>query len=130
MIRLFAELLVHYPGDAVRLRLTIAVIALFFVSISVSTLAYFLITPRYMADFTPFLALLAVIGSLSVERLLANQVISILINSIMALAAVFTVALAILISFDYHNRMLLRTWPTAYHSLESFFNSSVLKNAF
>lgn len=109
-------------GEASEVRSIIGAVGLCFLGMSSVTLAYFLATPRYMADFTPTLALLAAVGALVVERMASRRRWKRSAMIAIVALSVVTVVMGFLISFDYHNRMLKQLWPDGWKSLELLFS--------
>lgn len=110
--------------EAQVVRCELLVIGGFFVGMAGVTLAYFLATPRYMADFTPALALLAAIGALAVERRVAAAGFRPVVLGGIAVVGGLSIAMGALLSFDYHHRMLRGLWPVGWQRLEHFFGSA------
>jgi hypothetical protein len=113
------------PVDDAGLRAMIAAIALYGGAMMLVILGYFLATTRYAADFTPALGLLAVIGVLGAERAvggwrtrIGRVGVRLLIGAVLAT----TVALGVLLSFDYHARRARETTPWEWGRLEKFFS--------
>jgi hypothetical protein len=97
---------------------TLAAVSLFFLGLFGVSITYFLVTPRYMADFSPSLALLAAIGSLSLERLSDRPLFRSIFYVCLAIAALYSLVAALLISFGYNNDLFQRTCPSAWTQLE------------
>ncbi len=109
------------PDETRVVRCELLVLSGFFVGLAGVTLAYFLSTPRYLADFTPALALLAAIGALALERRVATTRIRPAVLSGIALLGCISLTMGCLLSFDYHQRMLRNLWPVGWQRLEAFF---------
>jgi hypothetical protein len=104
-----------------RLRLAVLAVAGLFAGMSAITLSYFLATPRYMADFTPSLALLAVLGWLGVERWARGRAGGWAVLALGVVAAGVTIVAGVLVSLDYHRRLIRTVWPDGWTALEQFF---------
>jgi hypothetical protein len=100
-----------------------AIIGASFLGMSAVTLSFFLATPRYMADFTPMLALLALIGALSLERMAATTRWNFFTGFCIAASGIMSVIVGALISFDYHERLLAKLAPDQWRILEAIFQS-------
>lgn len=109
------------PNDNVRLKGILGAIIAVYIVMSAAILTYFLATPRYMADFAPSLALLSAIGLLGIERYLNTAVTRHAVLALCAAAGVITVVTGILVSFDYHGRMLRTLSPQSWVALERLF---------
>lgn len=99
----------------------ISAAAFLFLAMSGVTLAYFLATPRYMADFTPALALVALIGALGAEQLATTTPWKLIVRTSFLISGVLTVCLGALMSLDYHGRLLEKLSPAQWQALQSFF---------
>lgn len=95
-----------------------AMMAASFLGMSGVTLAYFLATPRYMADFTPTLALLALCGALSLERLAADPGWRYFVGVCITILGITTAIAGVIISFDYHDKLLKKLSPDQWRKLE------------
>ncbi len=96
-------------------------IALGFVGMAAVTCGFFLSTPRYMADFTPLLALLACIGLLLLEQCTARSRWKFAVHGALGVLGLVTVLSGVLMSFDYHHRLLRQLAPDRWQTLENFF---------
>lgn len=103
-------------------RILLGSIVLSFLGLTAVTLSYFLATPRYMADFTPTLALLACLGAAIIERkTVGTWWRRPTVLSMVALGAVTTLS-GLLMSTDYHGRLLKTLSPQEWHTLERAFH--------
>jgi hypothetical protein len=75
-------------------------------------------TERYMADFSPALALLALCGALTIERWAQSCRGGMAVPLGMGAVGVVTVLMGVLVSFDYHGRMLSRDQPKLWADFE------------
>lgn len=105
-------------SDAHAVRMTIGAMAGYFLPVCFTVLCFFATTARYIADFASPLALLAACGLLGLERqaqALGNwpgrlgwRAIGV---PLVLLSVAVTVPMAMLLSFDYHNRAPMREDP-------------------
>lgn len=80
-------------------------------------LCFFSVTERYMVEFLPCLLLLALGGFLVLEQAAGSTRGRTGVRMGFALAGGVTVTMAILASFDYHQRMMARTDPVTWERL-------------
>jgi hypothetical protein len=106
------------PDEAGRLRTLVTSAALYVFTMTAVMLGYFLATPRYLVDFAPMLALLAAFGWLGVERLAQTRKWNFCFAPVVVAAGVATVVVGILLSFDYHDRLLQRLQPEWWKRIE------------
>ena len=104
--------------EARRLGAAIGAVAGYFVPIGGLLLCFFSTTERYMADFTPALMLLAACGTLGLERAVQRTRWRWAAWPAIGGAALVTAVLGMLVSFDYHGRMLSRENPEAWDRVE------------
>jgi hypothetical protein len=93
-------------------------IAGLYLGVGLFLLTFFSTTERYLAEFAPALALLAVIGWLGLERWAQRTRWRFLITPLTAIAAVATVPMGVLVSFNYHGNTFSRDRPLAWLQLE------------
>ena len=102
--------------DRAPLRAMLAALGIYFAVMAATILSYFLATPRYLADFTPALALLAAIGLLFAEGWAQRGGARKLALPLLATACFATAISGTLLSFDYHARAQRIRWA----NVESF----------
>jgi hypothetical protein len=112
-------------AEAGPLRAMIGAVAGTTVAVGGLILCYFSATERYMAEFTPALALLAVVGLLALERQISTPVWRRAVPLLAGAAGAITAVLGILISFDYHSQLLRNTDPKAWSRLAAVSSQAV-----
>jgi hypothetical protein len=105
------------PETAGALRAMIGGVAAGGLAVGGLLVCYFSATERYLAEFTPALALLAVIGLLALERWRSRVVWRRLVLGLAGLAGAVSVVLGVLLSFDYHSRLMRTTDAPAWARL-------------
>jgi hypothetical protein len=105
--------------DRKPLRALLAAIGIYLTVMATAILSYFLATPRYLADFTPALALLAAVGLLLAERWAQRGGARKLALPLLAAACLTTAITGTLLSFDYQARATRARWA----GVEIFVNS-------
>ena len=108
-----------------RLRAMLGAVAFFFLAMLAVVGSYFLATPRYAADFAPALALLAAFGWLGLERWARETGWRKVTTPVIALTCLATAVAAVLVSFEYHGRLLRLLQPKLWADMESFLNALV-----
>ncbi len=109
--------------EAGPLRAMLVAIGLFFLTVLAFYLMFYCATPRYMADFTPALMLLAALAALGLERWAQERGWNAWIASLIAVAGLATVAAGLAVNFDYHNRSLSKLQPEIWARLERLFSN-------
>jgi len=97
------------PEAAAALRAMIVGVAASVLAVGGLLVCYFSATERYMAEFTPALALLAVVGLLALERRRSPLGWRRLPLALAGVAGGISVVLGVLLSFDYHSRVMRTT---------------------
>ncbi len=105
-------------GGTDRLRALILSVAGFCAAMLAVILGYFLATPRYSADFTPALALLAAFGCLGLERWAQRSGWTRVVAPALLATGLITATAGVLLSFDYHGQLLRRLQPQWWASME------------
>lgn len=109
--------------EAGPLRAMLVAIALFFTTVVAFYFTFYCATPRYMADFTPSLMLLAAFAVLGIERWAQERRWKMLTAPLIAAAGLATAAAGLAVSFDYHGRSLSKMQPATWARLERFFSA-------
>lgn len=109
-------------ADGWRLRGILGALAAFCLVMCLAILAYFVATPRYLADFAPTLGLIALCGWLELERWARNARWNKVVAPLTAAACISTAAAGILVSFDYHGGSLHRLSPHEWETMRDFFS--------
>lgn len=89
--------------------------------------SFFSATPRYQADFSPYLVLIAVCGWLELERRLCRGVFSIIGRWLLGFAALLSVLFGLLLSVDYHSRILWRDHYTLWLRIQDFWDPKIAR---
>ena len=105
-------------GEAVVLRVHAASLIAAFLPVMLLFATFCAATERYMADFTPALGLLALCGTLVVERAAQSRGWHKAAPLVLGPLLGMTVLMGLLISFDYHGRMLSRSQPALWARME------------
>lgn len=105
------------------LRAMIGAVVFFFLTMLAVVGSYFLATPRYAADFAPALALMAAFGWLGLERWARESGWHKVTTPVIALICLATAVAAVLVSLEYHGRLLRLLQPQLWADMEGFFNS-------
>jgi hypothetical protein len=105
-------------GELRAWRATLLAIAGAFVPVALLLLGYFSTTARYQADFALTLGLLALCGLLALERSAGRGWRRRAVVTLAAGAVVATVAMGVLVGFDYHGRAWSRNEPAQWARLE------------
>jgi len=100
-----------------RLRIMMASIAGVLLSVGALLLCFFSATERYMVEFVPPLMLFALLGGLCAERMAGAAPWRVGVRAWFALAGGATLMAGVLISFDYHGRIMARTDPEAWEKI-------------
>ncbi len=96
----------------------VGAIAGLYLGVGLFLLTFFSTTERYLAEFAPALALLAVCGWLGLECWAQQKRWRIWIPFGAAIAAAATVPVGVLVSFNYHGNTFSRDNPAAWQRLE------------
>jgi fucose 4-O-acetylase-like acetyltransferase len=96
-------------------------VASFYAVMTATILAYFVATPRYLADFAPALCLLALGGLLGVESWAQRARWTRVVSPLLAILCLVTFVAGVLMSFDYHGRSTSPRWA----NVEQFVNSMI-----
>jgi hypothetical protein len=112
------------PHERANLRTMAATVAVWFVAGIGMLLGFYCATSRYLGDFAPALALLAVLGCLGLERRLNLSHWRRPLVTLVVVAGVITGVTGVLLSFDYHGRLLRTLQPQMWASFEKFFASA------
>lgn len=107
------------------LRAMLIAIALFYCAMTAVIMGYFVATPRYLADFTPALGLLAAVGMLLLEQWAQRGGWRKFALPLTAAICLTTAIAGSLVSFDYNNRMTRSRWA----SVENFFDSLIYRKS-
>jgi hypothetical protein len=126
VLPLFWQTVPAAPHEA-PLRASLIAILFLHLAMAGAVLTYFVATPRYLADFTPTLALLAACGWLGLERWSKGQRFSGIVASLSAVSCLVTVIAGVLVSADYHNRSLRSLSPHDWQNIEKVFQRLLLK---
>ena len=105
--------------DRAPLRALLLSVAIFYGVMTAVILGYFVATPRYLADFTPALALLAAVGLLARERWATPSRTRNIALPFAAAACGVTALAGVLLSFDDHQRATRPRWA----NVEKFFSA-------
>ncbi len=100
------------------IRAVLGSVAGLYVGVGGFLLAFFSTTERYVAEFAPALGLLAVCGWLAIERWARAARVGLFVRPVMFAGAIASFVLGVLVSFDYHGRMLSRGNPELWSRLE------------
>ena len=111
-------------AEAGPLRAMLAAVGLFFAMVMAFYLTFYCATPRYMADFTPALMLLAGFAALGIERWAQERRWHKLAAPLLALAGLATIAAGLAVNLDYHSRSLSQLQPATWARLEQFFGGA------
>ncbi|MSU73433.1 MAG: hypothetical protein EXS43_14025 [Opitutus sp.] len=119
-LALAAPLAVWQRAEAERRSLCamLGAIAGLYFGVGIFLLTFFSTTERYLAEFAPALALLAVCGWLGIERWAQRMRWRIWIPPMAAVAAMATVPMSVLVSFNYHGNLFSRDSPAVWLRLE------------
>lgn len=101
-----------------RLQAMVGAVAGLYLGVGLFLLAFFSTTERYVAEFAPALGLLAVCGWLGVERWAQQARWQAVVLPPVLAATMATVAIGVLVSFDYHGRTMSRDAPALWARLE------------
>lgn len=82
-------------------------------------LAFFYAAERYMVDFVPALALLAVLGAVVCVGVIRSRIGQIVTRGAIVVSAVVTIGFGLLISFDYHGRSMKNTSPQTWQKIST-----------
>jgi hypothetical protein len=100
------------------LRAMMGAVAGLYLGVGCFLLTFFSTTERYMAEFGPALALLALAGWLGLERWAQGVRWRVGLWTLTVLAAVATVPVGVLVSLNYHGNTLSRDNPVLWSQLE------------
>lgn len=101
-----------------RLLATLGAIVGLYLGVGTFLLAFFSTTERYMAEFSPALALLAACGWLGLERWAQRLRWGAWAMPLTAVAALATVPMGVLVSLNYHGNALSRDNPVLWGKME------------
>jgi hypothetical protein len=109
-------------SDGERLRVMIVSMGLFVLTVGAFYLTFYCATPRYMTDFTPTVMMLSGIGGLALEQRVAQRKGLRLVRALVLGTGLATIAMGLLLNFDYHQRSLKAFQPELWARLERVFN--------
>jgi hypothetical protein len=105
------------PGEAGVLRALLGAVALLFLGLAGFLLTFFSTTERYLAEFTPALALLALAGWLELERRSRRHRWGVAGRASLALLVAASVPMGVLLSLNYHGNAFSRDHPELWSRL-------------
>jgi len=102
----------------------IAAVGVFFAAVTLFYFSFYCATPRYMAEFTPALTLLAGCGALGLARWARSTPWRMPTAIFIGLSALVSLGAGLCVNFDYHGRSLRSLQPATWAKLEAFFSST------
>ena len=105
-------------AEARTLRAMLGAIAGLYLGVGFFLLTFFSATERYMAEFAPALALLALLGWLGLERWSQRLRWGVIVRALVVVAALATIPMGVLVSFNYHGNTFSRDNAPLWSRLE------------